>query len=75
MPANTNEAAGYLIDFAQKYLQTHPDIGFFIFGHCHIPLDKALSPTSRLLVIGEWLTHFSYIQWDGSQLTLNRFKE
>jgi UDP-2,3-diacylglucosamine hydrolase len=72
---NTLEAPGYLTDFTHEYLQTHPDIDFFIFGHCHIPLDTDLSPTSRLLIAGEWMSYFSYIEWDGSQLTLSRFEE
>ena len=75
LTVNPRKPAGYLIDFAKTYLQTHPDIAFFIFGHCHIPLDTALSPTSRLLIAGEWMTHFSYIQWDGNQLSLNQFEE
>ena len=72
---NPQKPSGYLINFAKEYLQTHPDIDFFIFGHCHIPFDSALSPTSRLLVAGEWMTHFTYIQWDGNQLTLSQFEE
>jgi len=72
---NTREVAGYLVNFAREHLQTHPDISFFIFGHCHIPLETTLNPASRLLVAGEWMTHFSYIEWDGNQLTLNRFEE
>ncbi len=71
--ANPKIIAGHLIVFANDYLQTHPDIDYFIFGHCHIPLDMALTPTSRFLITGEWLTHFSYIQWDGNQLSLNYF--
>lgn len=73
--ANPRDAAGYLIDFTREYIQTYPDIDFFIFGHCHVPLDTELSPTSRLLVAGEWMTHFSYIEWDGSELALKRFEE
>ena len=70
--ANAEAAAKPLIDFAIEYLQTHSDINFFIFGHYHILLDKTLSTTSRLLVAGDWMKHFSYIQWDGNQLILRR---
>ena len=73
--ADPQKTAGHLISFAKAYLQAHPHIDYFIFGHCHIPLDTALSPVSRLLVAGEWLTHFSYIQWDGNQLSLKCFDE
>ena len=80
--------AEYLVEFAQEYIQTNPDIQFFIFGHCHTVLDmeletrntgeikqveQSLYSNSRLLVIGEWMKHFSYILWDGSNLSLKKF--
>ena len=72
---NPSEVAETLIGFAQAYSQTHPDIRFFIFGHRHTLLDMSLNPTTRLLVAGDWMKHFSYIQWDGVQLTLNLFEK
>lgn len=68
------EAAEYLIVFAKEYLQTHPEINFFIFGHRHIMLDLMLSRNSRLLIAGDWLQYFSYIVWDGEQLSMNQFE-
>ena len=68
------EAGEYLVQFAKSYLQTHPDISFFIFGHRHIMLDLMLSRTSRLLIAGDWMQHFSYISWDGENLFLDQFE-
>lgn len=68
------EAAEYLIVFAKEYLQSHPDINFFIFGHRHILLDLMLSHTSRLLIAGDWMQYFSYVEWDGEELVLNQFE-
>ena len=65
-------SAKALEDFAKKYLQTHPDIHFFIFGHLHILLDRKLSSSARLIITGDWMQLFSYGVWDGSQLTLNQ---
>lgn len=59
--------------FAKTYLQSHPDIRFFIFGHLHILLDKEISPSSRLLIIGDWMQHFSYAEWNGEKLELKTF--
>ena len=64
-----------LEDFSRSYLQTHPDINYFIFGHLHILLDHELAPTARLLVVGDWMQLFSYAVWDGEQLTLKRYGE
>ena len=67
------ENAEYLVTFAKEYLKTHTDIHFFIFGHRHIMLDITLSPTSRLLIAGDWMKLFSYIEWDGQTLSLLQF--
>ncbi len=68
------ESSEYLVQFAKRYLQTHPDINFFIFGHRHIMLDLMLNRNSRLLIAGDWMQHFSYIVWDGSVLYLDQFE-
>lgn len=64
----------YLVDFSKDYLRTHPDINFFLFGHRHILLDLLLTKTSRLLIIGDWMTLFSYAVWDGDALELLQFE-
>lgn len=69
------ESGEYLVRFANEYLQTHPDINFFIFGHRHILLDKPLSPTCRMLIGGDWMRFFSYIEWDGKELVLKQFEK
>jgi UDP-2,3-diacylglucosamine hydrolase len=75
LPPDPRNAAGYLINFAKAYTQTHPDIRYFIFGHCHSMLDMDLDPNTRILVVGDWMKHFSYIQWDGHSLSLELFLE
>lgn len=74
LPEYKGEADEYLITFAKDYLQIHPDINFFIFGHRHIMLDLMLSRTSRILIAGDWMRLFSYIVWDGENLFLEQFE-
>lgn len=62
-----------LEDFATSYLRTHPEIDFFMFGHLHILIDKALTPQTRILIIGDWMQHFSYAEWDGEKVTLRKY--
>jgi UDP-2,3-diacylglucosamine hydrolase len=69
------EEVEYLVCFAKEYLKTHSDIHFFMFGHRHILLDLKLSRSSRILVIGDWMTLFSYVEWDGVNLALKLFEE
>jgi UDP-2,3-diacylglucosamine hydrolase len=69
-----NRTAAYLVRFTQEYLKTHPGIDFFLFGHCHVLLDEDLGKGARLLVAGDWMKLFSYVEWDGAELRLKRFE-
>lgn len=64
-----------LVKFSRGYLATHPEINYFVFGHRHIEIDLGLTPTSRLLVIGEWMTLFTYAVFDGEHLYLEDYVE
>jgi UDP-2,3-diacylglucosamine hydrolase len=64
----------WLITFAkEKNLETHSD--FYIFGHRHIVYDHKLSDGARVLNLGDWISYFSYIEWDGTNLDVKFFKE
>jgi UDP-2,3-diacylglucosamine hydrolase len=58
------EEKEYLVKYAKQYLQRDAAIDFFVFGHRHIMLDLQLNPKSRILIIGDWLRHFSYAVLD-----------
>lgn len=73
-PMCEDEKKEYLVVFAKEYSRTHPDINFFIFGHRHIMLDRVLSPSSRIIVAGDWMKLFSYVVWDGTTLALRQFE-
>lgn len=75
LPDYQGEGNEYLITFAKDYLKAHPDINFFLFGHRHILLDFMLNRDSRLLILGDWMTLFSYAVWDGKAMQLLQFKE
>jgi len=61
-----------LEEFARLYLQTHPDVHYFIFGHLHVLLDRPISENTHLIIPGDWMQLFSYAVWDGEQLTLKK---
>ena len=48
---------------------------FFIFGHRHLPLEIELSNNSSYINTGDWITHFSYGEFDGEQLLLKYYKD
>ncbi|MDR2384469.1 MAG: UDP-2,3-diacylglucosamine diphosphatase [Tannerella sp.] len=60
----------YLKAFALSYLETHQDVSYFIFGHLHILVNEELTPTSNLVIIGDWMQHFSYAVWDGEKIII-----
>ena len=65
----------FQIIFAKEYLKEHPDINFFIFGHRHIMLNLMLTKSCRILISGDWMQHFSYIVWDGENISLEQFHQ
>ena len=64
-----------LVIFAKQYLKEHPDVDFFLFGHRHIELDLALTRQTRMLILGDWITQFTYAVYDGEQLYLESYTE
>ena len=69
------EEKEYEVIYAKEYLKTHPDINYFIFGHRHIELDLMLSQSCRLLIIGDWISQYTYVMYDGKTLTMNNYLE
>jgi Uncharacterized protein conserved in bacteria len=65
----------YLVSFAKSYAAGHPEIDYFVFGHRHIMLDMQLPGNSRLFIIGDWLSYFSYLVFDGSTISLEQFEQ
>ena len=64
-----------LVLYAKHYLQSHPTINYFLFGHRHIDLDLMLNKDSRLVILGEWMSLFTYAEWDGEHLSVENFVE
>jgi UDP-2,3-diacylglucosamine hydrolase len=64
-----------LVLYAKDYLKTHPTINFFIFGHRHIELDLLLNKSSRLMILGEWISLYSYAVFDGENMFMENFIE
>ena len=64
-----------LVCYAKDYLKAHPDVNYFMFGHRHIELDLMLSRTSRVLILGDWISQFTYAVFDGENLFLESYIE
>ncbi|WP_329904331.1 UDP-2,3-diacylglucosamine diphosphatase [Porphyromonas pogonae] len=60
----------WLVKFSKEYSLQHPDIDFFIYGHRHIMMDLAIKNDKRVVILGDWLSYFSFGVWDGSAFYL-----
>lgn len=67
---STDAMVENLRHYSLDYLETHPDINYFIYGHLHVMQCEQLAPASEMIVLGDWITHFSYGHWDGARFEL-----
>lgn len=58
-----------LIVFAKKYAETN-DVDYLIFGHRHIPLDLQINGNKRVIILGDFVSIFSYGVFDGNDFRL-----
>ena len=63
----------WLIQYCKSKLEVeHTD--YFVFGHRHLPLDIQLNDQSTYINLGDWITYFTYAEFDGSRLNLLEYK-
>ncbi len=64
----------WLIIYCRKILaKEHYD--FFIFGHRHYPLNYPLGKHSNYINLGDWITNFTYADFDGNNLQLKKWED
>ena len=56
----------------RKLAQKHRD--YFIFGHRHFPMEIKLNNTSTYVNTGDWITHFTYGEFDGKKFELKKWE-
>ena len=59
-----------MVPWARDYAKAHPEVDYILLGHRHIMLEREVGEHCRLMVIGDWIRHFSYAVWDGKELKL-----
>ena len=64
-----------LVLFTKEYYKTHPNVNYFIYGHRHIELDLFLNRDCRLMILGDWISLFSYAVFDGEHMFLEEYIE
>lgn len=64
----------HLVLFSKAYLKNE-SINFFIYGHRHIALDLMLQKDSRIVILGDWISQFTYAEMDGEKMMLKTFED
>lgn len=59
-----------LFKYASGLIEQGVSVDYFVFGHRHLPLLMDLNPGTSLVILGDWLTNFSYTEFDGISLEL-----
>jgi UDP-2,3-diacylglucosamine hydrolase len=63
-----------LFKYATGLVKEGLEADYFIFGHRHRPADVELDTGSRMIILGDWLTNFTYAEFDGNSMNLKYFK-
>lgn len=60
-------------DEARRISMLQPDLRYVIIGHLHIVVDKPVTPSCRLVVLGNWIDQSTYAVFDGAQLSVKEY--
>ncbi len=63
-----------LYKYTEEMIKQQPDIDFFIFGHRHLPTQVRMSDSAELVILGDWISNFTYAVFDGEKLELRRYE-
>jgi UDP-2,3-diacylglucosamine hydrolase len=63
-----------LYKYASGMLKDGFEADFFIFGHRHRPADVALGNGCRMIILGDWVTNYTFAEFDGINMNLKFFK-
>lgn len=63
----------WLVQYCKRKLESkHYD--YLIFGHRHLPMEIPVGDNSKYINLGDWITHFTYGEFDGEQFSLKTFE-
>ena len=73
-PKFGNNEENPLVEWATEYnTKTENKIDYFVFGHQHLFFKRQLKSGGEIVLSGDWITHNSYIEYDGVSLALKNF--
>lgn len=64
-----------LFQYVKRKADELPDVDYFIFGHRHIPMQEKVSEKAEIIILGDWIIHFSYGVFEDGKMRLEYFKD
>lgn len=65
----------FLRIFSTETAKQNPEIDYFVFGHRHIPTIFNVSEKARCIILGDWVKHYSYGEFDGETFEIKYFEK
>jgi UDP-2,3-diacylglucosamine hydrolase len=62
-----------LHSYCESVLAKNSEIDYFVFGHRHMPIVHPMNKRTNMVILGDWVTNFSYAVFDGEKLDLLYF--
>jgi UDP-2,3-diacylglucosamine hydrolase len=60
----------FLFQFAKTTAIQKPEIQYYIFGHRHRPEEIPISPNARMINLGDWINHNTYLEMNLNEVKL-----
>ncbi len=64
-----------LYQYTLELIKKGTKADYYVYGHRHYPHNIEMSDGSRMIILGDWLTHFTFAVFDGHQLELKQFQK
>lgn len=75
-PRFDNSENNPLVEWATEYNQKATQkIDYFIFGHQHLLFKRPLKSGGEIVLTGDWISHYSFVEFDGENALLRRYEE
>ena len=65
----------YLVKYSKQKILEDSNINYFVFGHRHILLNLPIADNSNVVILGDWISLFSYAEFDGEAIHLKKWEE
>lgn len=64
----------WLAQYCKRKLETK-QYDYFVFGHRHLPLEIKLQEKSTYINLGDWITFFTYLEFNKNEYNLLKFDD